>query len=120
MTFITLAAFAASCEPYFKVLAPNTHGLPDLLRRYPWLWPIARAAATRIDCPSWEISLTASGLPVLVQPSAHQVSCPTIIAVVPFAGKHSWRTMARVGGTGTAAVLTAKGTEYVNLLTGAF
>jgi hypothetical protein len=117
---LTLPAFVTTQSPYYKVLAPNTRGVPDLVRRYPWLWAIARAAATPVECPSWEFSLTASGLPLSVEPSAQAVESPTVVAVVPFAGKHSWRTLGRVGGTGTAAQLTPKGVEYIKLLTGDF
>ena len=45
---------------------------------------------------------------------------PVVIASVPFNGRHSWRTMDRLTGTGTAAALSAKGMQYVKLLTGSF
>ncbi len=116
---LTIPAFIATQDPYFKVTAPNK-GMPELLRRYPWLWPAPRAESTEVNAPSWEVSFTASGLPVKMEPSGVTVPYPAITGVVPFDGKHTWRTLNRVTGTGNAAQLTAKGTEYVNLILGAF
>jgi hypothetical protein len=107
-------------EPYFKVIAPTARSEPEILRRYPWLCPVAHSAANSFACPSWEISLTAAGLPLRIDPSDQEVSYPIVSAIVPFSGKHSWKTMGRVGGTGTAATLTPKGIDYVNLIMGAF
>ena len=117
---VSIPEFLLSQETYFKVIAPNTHGEPDVLRRYPWLWPVARRWNDVAACPSWEISFTAGGLPLRIEPSAEAVPYPIVSSIVPFEGKHSWKTMGRIGGTGSAATLTPKGTEYVNLITGAF
>lgn len=116
---LRLPAFFARQAPYFQVLAPNK-GIPSLLRRYPWLCPEPLAAETPINAPSWQIAFSASGLPLSLRPSRETTPYPVITAVVPHEGKHSWRTLNRVGGTGAAAQLTRKGTEYVNLVLGAF
>lgn len=117
---LTIPRFLATQQPYFKVLAPAGPEWPDILRRYPWLCPLALSPKTKIDCPAWEISLSASGLPLSMKPSAQAATQPIVVAVVPFAGKHSWKTMGRVGGTGTAAELTRKGASYIELLLGRF
>jgi murein DD-endopeptidase MepM/ murein hydrolase activator NlpD len=117
---VSIPEFLLAQETYFKVVAPNTHGEPEVLRRYPWLSPVARRWNDAIACPSWEISLTAAGLPLRIEPSAETVPYPIVSSIIPFHGKHSRKTMGRVGGTGTVATLTPKGVEYINLITGAF
>lgn len=117
---LTIPRFLATQQPYFKVLAPAGPEWPDILRRYPWLCPLALSPKTAIACPSWEIAFSASGLPLSLKPSAQATPQPIVVAVVPFAGKHSWKTMGRVGGTGTAAELTRKGASYIDLLLGRF
>jgi len=116
----TIPGFVSTQTPYFKALAPNTHGVPDMLQRYPWLWPVAHQSRMEIKCASWAISFSAAGLPLKIEPSTEVVPYPTVVGVVPFHGKHTWKTMGRVAGTGSAAQLTPKGTTYVNLITGAF
>ena len=115
---LTIPAFLATQEPYYRVLAPAGPEPPSLLRRYPWLNPRATSPATPLVCPSYEITLTASGLPLAIVPSAQPTPFPIVTATVPFHGRHSWRTSGRLGGTGTAAELTARGSQYVRLLTG--
>ena len=117
---LTIPEFLASQEPYFKVLAPAGAERPSLLRRYPWLSAQALSSSAGLSCPSYEITFTASGLPLAMVPSGQVTPYPVVIASVPFNGRHSWRTMGRLTGTGTAAALSAKGTQYVKLLTGSF
>lgn len=117
---LTVPEFLATQEPYYKVLAPAGAAPPSLLRRYPWLSPIATSSAAPVACVSYEITLTASGLPLTMAPSGQHTPYPVVMAAVPFHGRHSWRTMGRLGGTGTAAELTVKGTQYIQLLTGSF
>lgn len=115
---LTIPGFLATQEPYFRVLAPAGPNTPSLLRRYPWLNPHATSATSPPACPSYEITLTSSGLPLAMVPSALTTPEPVVVAAVPFQGRHSWRTSGRLGGTGTAAELTAKGSQYIRLLTG--
>jgi len=115
---LTLPRFLASQPPYFRVLAPAGSTPPSLLRRYPWLNPHATTSQAPPSCPSYEITLTATGLPLSIVPSPQSTPFPIVVATVPFDGRHSWRTSGRLGGTGTAAELTAKGTQYIQLLTG--
>ncbi|MGI8604242.1 MAG: M23 family metallopeptidase [Verrucomicrobiales bacterium] len=117
---ITIPQFLASQPVYFRVIAPSPRGELEILRRYPWLCGIPRSTKSNLVCPSWEISFTASGLPLHFEPSEQHLPYPIVSSIVPFTGKHSWKTMGRVGGTDTAATLTPKGTEYVNLVMGAF
>ncbi len=117
---LTIPEFLASQEPYFKVLAPAGAERPSLLRRYPWLSAQALSSSAGLSCPSYEITFTASGLPLAMVPSGQVTPYPVVIASVPFNGRHSWRTMDRLTGTGTAAALSAKGMQYVKLLTGSF
>jgi murein DD-endopeptidase MepM/ murein hydrolase activator NlpD len=117
---LSLPAFFATQEPYYRVLAPAGSEMPSVLRRYPWLNPHPTSPLAPPDCPSFEITLTASGLPLAMVPSALTTPEPVVTATVPFHGRHSWRTSGRLGGTGTAAELTPKGLQYIRLITGTF
>lgn len=117
---LSLPEFILRQKPYYQVLAPRGPEVPSLLKRYPWLCPHPLAANTEITAPSWLISFTASGLPVSLEPSSEKAPYPVVTAVIPHRDKHSWRTLNRVSGTGPAAQLTRKGTEYVQLILGTF
>lgn len=75
---LTIPDFVARQQESFSLLLPN-EGLPDLLRRYPWLVPVGRELAGL----SWEIGLTRSGLPVRVEPSMRYVTAPRVGRVAP-------------------------------------
>jgi hypothetical protein len=117
---LTLAQFLSRQVPYYKVVVPAASCDLDLLRRYPWLCPEMLNPRQLPQPPSWEIAFTASGTPIEIRPRAEAVSQPTISAIVAYQGNHSWRTMGRLTGTGTQATLTAKGQDYLELVTGNF
>ena len=101
---------------YYKVLVPNK-GTPDILRFYPWL---ARNIASAKGNPSWEISLSSSGVPLGVSPSTKSVKAPTVSWVKSSSVPHSWNTRKRLTGSGTSAKLSSSGVNYLKLLSGDF
>jgi murein DD-endopeptidase MepM/ murein hydrolase activator NlpD len=107
-------AFLRSQEVYYKVTVPNRGHEIELAVSHPWMRQGGAAAA------SWEISFTASGVPTAVAPAAQAVSFPVVSWVKPFAGYHSWNTRSILGGTGSAATLTADGNRMVQLVAGDF
>lgn len=117
---LTIPAFLQNQSAYFQVTAPADSRLPEILVRYPWLCPQPLSAETPLHNASWTISLTASGLPLRLQPSDEVVPYPVVSSIVPFHGKHGWKTQGRVEGTGTAASLSRKGTDYIRLILGQF
>ena len=115
---MTLPRFVRSQPVYYKVTLPRKPKgkAMGILRRYPWL--IQGEAKT--SSPSWEISFTASGLPVAVTPSMRAVSAPRITSVRKCRSKHSYHTKGFVNGTGYRASLSDRGKRYLELLTGNF
>lgn len=101
---------------YYKVLVPNK-GTPDILKFYPWL---ARDMAAAKGNPSWEISLSSSGVPLAVRPSTKTVKTPTVSWVKHSPVSHSYNTRARLTGSGSSAKLTTTGMNYLKLISGDF
>lgn len=113
---ITLPQFISGMNVYFKVVVPNKR-LPDVVRFYPW---IARDMAKSKGAPSWELSLSSSGVPLAVAPSTRKVSAPIVSWVKYSALPHAWSTRSRLTGSGATAKLTSSGQRYVRLLMGDF
>lgn len=107
-------AFLRTQEVYYKVTVPNRGHEIELAAGHPWMRQGGAPAA------SWEISFTASGVPVAVAPATQGVSFPVVSWVKPFPGYHSWNTRSILGGTGSAATLTADGSRLVQLVAGDF
>ena len=107
-------AFLRQQEVYYKVLVPNRGSELELVQRYPWLRSPGPAEA------AWELSFTASGVPVGVAPSAQLVGFSSVSWVKPFEGYHSWNTRSLLGGSGNTATLTAEGSRFVTLVAGDF
>jgi murein DD-endopeptidase MepM/ murein hydrolase activator NlpD len=108
---LTVPAFLAREEVFYKVLVPNS---PDfqLPRRYPWMIerpPNGKPAA-------WEISFTRSGLPLRLAPSDRTVSSAEVSYVKsnPVDLRYLTRHLA---GRGSSAYLTDSGKAYLRLLT---
>lgn len=106
--------FIASTPVYFKVTVPSA-GTPDFAVRYPW---IVKGSAEKTGF--WEISFSATGLPVSFTPSQREVTAPTITSVRPSTVPHRYLTRGLVTGEGNRAELTAGGKNLVNLLIDAF
>ncbi len=113
---ITIPQFMSRMQVYWTVLVPNTRR-PEVLKFYPWL---ARDMAKAGGNPSWEISLSSSGIPLAIRPSARAVRTPTISWVRPSKVPHSWNTRSRLTGSGSSAKISASGLRYLQLLTGDF
>lgn len=113
---ITIPKFMSSMEVYWKVLIANK-GTPELLKLYPWL---ARNMADAVSNPSWEISLSSSGVPLAVAPSEKSVKSPTLSWVTYSPTLHSWNTRSRLSGSKDSATLTASGRRYVQQISGNF
>ena len=108
---LTIPRFVKSQKIYYQVTIPR-NGPLALLDRYPWL---LKGSPKRIT-PSWELSFTASGLPVSVAPSMRQVSAPRITSVVKCLSQHEYHTKGILNGTGYRATLSKAGTRYIELI----
>ncbi|MEM9478804.1 MAG: M23 family metallopeptidase [Verrucomicrobiota bacterium] len=113
---ISIPSFMARMETYYKVAVPRK-GSIQVLDNYRFL---ARDMATARGKPSWEISLSASGVPLGIRPIDQKVSSPTITWVKYSATPHSYNTRKRLSGSGKTANLTSSGVRYVQLLAGQF
>ena len=113
---ITIPQFMSGMQVYWKVLIANK-GTPELLKLYPWL---ARNMADADANPSWEISLSSSGVPLGVAPSTRSVKSPTLSWVTYSATPHAWNTRSRLSGSKDSATLTASGRRYIQQISGHF
>jgi murein DD-endopeptidase MepM/ murein hydrolase activator NlpD len=111
---VSLPDFITKTEPYYKVIAPRGPSL-DLLNLYPWL-----GHGISKSSPSWEITLSASGIPLRIESSSKVVSAPVISWVKKSPTYPSYYTNGRVSGAGSDASLSAAGQSYIRLLTGQF
>jgi murein DD-endopeptidase MepM/ murein hydrolase activator NlpD len=111
---LQFSQFVASTPVYFKVTLPS-HGVPDFLKRYPWL-----TQKPLEDAPAWEISFSATGQPLAFNPSTRTVSSATVTSIRPSTIPHSYLTRGLVTGEGNKATLTNSGKQLVALLTGEF
>ena len=112
---LQFSQFMTSTPAYFKVAVP-ANGTPDFVTRYPW---IAKGSAEGAKC--WEISFTATGLPVAFAPSQREgVTSPTIVSIRPSAIPHRYLTRGLISGDGNRATLSTSGRQLVSLLTNDF
>ncbi|MES2657646.1 MAG: M23 family metallopeptidase [Verrucomicrobiota bacterium] len=111
---LQFSQFITSTPAYFKVAVP-AKGTPDFVTRYPW---IIRGIAD--GAKSWEISFTATGLPVSFVPSQREVAAPAIISIRPAKIPHRYLTRGLVSGDGNRATLGDSGKKLVSLLTDDF
>lgn len=114
-TTLTIAQFIKRQEAFFKVAIPN-EGPLDLGHRYPWLESIDPSLSG--DIASWELSLTASGLPVSVRPSDQIVSKPVVTSVSDGPVAYGYLTSGKLSGSGDRYHLSSSGERYVSLLSG--
>jgi murein DD-endopeptidase MepM/ murein hydrolase activator NlpD len=107
---LRFSEFVASTPVYFKVIAPSK-GVPDFVSRYPW---ICRGNPDR--AVSWEISFSATGMPVAYTPSQRHVDSPVVTAIRPSAIPHRYLTRNLITGQQNHATLTNGGKQLVALL----
>jgi murein DD-endopeptidase MepM/ murein hydrolase activator NlpD len=111
---LRVSEFIAAIPVYFKVAVP-AKGPLDFVTRYPWIFHGEPEGAR-----SWEISFSATGVPVAIAPGERQVDAPLITSVLPSTIPHRYLTRNLVTGQGNRASLTQSGKQLVALITGDF
>jgi murein DD-endopeptidase MepM/ murein hydrolase activator NlpD len=111
---LQFSQFIATTPVYFKVTVP-AHGTPDFVSRYPWIGHGQVNGAA-----SWEISFSATGLPVAFTASSRVVSAPAVTAVRPSKVPHRYLTRGLISGEGNQATLSNSGKQLISLLTEEF
>ncbi len=110
--------FMATIPVYFKVAVRDGEGF-DFPERYPYLrLDSATAAAGRP--PAWEISFSATGLPVGVAAYGRQVDKPVITRVRPGAVPHRYLTRNLLMGENRNPTLGKNGLALMALISGDF
>jgi murein DD-endopeptidase MepM/ murein hydrolase activator NlpD len=105
--------FIKTIPAEFKVTTPRKTELPDIARLYPWLIEGADQKS-----PSWEITMSNDGMPLVFKPSAVEVKGPTLSWIKESGLPHSYHTRGYVTGAGDKGVLTYSGVKLVQLFTG--
>jgi hypothetical protein len=107
--------FVRRSPAYFKVTVPR-RGTLEFASRHPWL---VYGDLTK-PSPSWEISLTATGLPTGIAISQRKVGEPIVSAVKASDTAHRYLTRGLLSGEGSSATLSTNGKKLIALLTGDF
>jgi len=111
--WLTIDEFILSQEAFFKVAVPASGPL-DIAYRYDWL--NSKPNPPESEVSTWEISLTASGLPVRVEPSSRSISKPVVTAVARSPVSYGYVTNGRLAGSGDKYHLSRSGERYAELL----
>lgn len=111
---LTIDQFVLSREIFYNVSVPN-NGHLDLFYRYGWLDQGSETLTS--DVSSWEISFTADGLPVRVEPSSRSISKPTVTMAAKAPAAYGYMTKGRLAGSGDRYYLSKSGHRYAALLT---
>ena len=111
---LSFSAWIASIPVHFKVSVPSK-GTPDFVTRYPWI--CQGDAQTAV---SWDISFSATGLPVAFVASPKQVDAPVLTSIRPATIPQRYLTHNLVTGQDHFASLTPSGKYLVALLTDDF
>ncbi|MEO5713680.1 MAG: M23 family metallopeptidase [Luteolibacter sp.] len=111
---LQFSEFISSTPVYFKVTVPMTE-TPDFVKRHPWISHGSSEGAV-----SWEISFSATGMPVAYTPSKREMAAPAVTSVRPSTIPHRYLTRGLVTGEGNQATLTKAGLQLVTLLTDTF
>lgn len=112
---LSIPSFLKRTPVYYKVTSPR-RGPLELAERYPWL----RQGDHHRPSPSWEISFSASGLPLAIASSHREVPKPLVTYVRTTQSRHEYYTLSRLAGSGRRATLTKSGIEFLALVTGEF
>jgi murein DD-endopeptidase MepM/ murein hydrolase activator NlpD len=107
---LSVSEFIAAIPVYFKVTVPSK-GTPDFVTRYPWI----RRSDAEVAA-SWEISFSATGLPLAFAPSQHQVEGFVVTEILPSTLPQRYLTRNLITGQGKHATLTPSGRKLVALL----
>jgi murein DD-endopeptidase MepM/ murein hydrolase activator NlpD len=109
---LTLPAFLAKEEVFYKVSVPNSPNF-QLPRRYPWMID----GAPNEKPAAWEISFARTGLPLRLVPSSKSVREAELSHVKPSRGDYHILTRGIVAGRGSGAHLSNSGKRTMRLLT---
>lgn len=116
---LTIPEYLKSVPVHYKVTVTRdqkSNAPLEIVSRYPWLARGDHNSRT----PSWEISFSASGFPLSVNPSNRIVTSPRISSIRKCRSKHEYHTKGFVSGTGYRATLSKTGRRFIELVTGQF
>lgn len=116
---LTIPEFVSSIPVHYKVTIPRNQikkGVPELLKRYPWMLQ----GQYHRNTPSLEISFSASGFPITISPSERVVAAPSLSWVLDCRSKHDYHTKGFVTGSGQRASLSKSGQRFIELICGQF
>lgn len=111
---LTVKEFLAREEPFYTVVLEREEA-PDLIDRYEWLVDWTRIRLTGGTPKSWEISFTASGVPIRIEPLARSVDEPEVMMMRSVAGSYDDLTDGRVNGRNSRYYLSRSGRRYAEL-----
>jgi len=112
---LTPGTFIKKTDPYFEVAIPGTAEM-ELARRYPWLLDGSTPAT---NPPSWRVTFSAWGLPVLIKPGTDSVTAPQLTGIPPNQTlPHSLNTRGLITGSGESAQISAAGLSLLRLACG--
>jgi hypothetical protein len=112
---LTIPEFVRKSPAYFKVTIPRD-GMLEFAERHPWL---AYGDLSK-PSPSWEMSLTATGLPTGIAVSQLKVDAPIVSAVRDSGVPHRYLTRGLLRGEGRSATLSSSGQKLISLISGDF
>jgi hypothetical protein len=111
---LTFSQYVTQIPAYFKVIVPSK-GVPDFVIRHPWI-----LKGNPEGAKSWEIRMSALGLPLAFTPSQREVDTAIIAAIRPSLIPQSYLTRNLVSGQGNRATLTTGGKKLISLITDDF
>lgn len=112
---LQFSQYIASTPVYFKVAVPAHGETPDFVKRYPWI-----AKGDTQGAVSWEISFSATGLPLAFERSMREVAVPIVTSVRPSTVPQRYLTRNLITGEGNNVTLSNSGKQLVSLLTDDF
>lgn len=107
---LRFSEFIASTPVHFKVTVPSK-GTPDFVTRHSWICKGNPEGAV-----SWDISFSATGMPVAFTPGQRQVDAPIVTSIRPSTIPQRYLTRNLVSGQDNRATLTTGGKQLVALL----
>jgi murein DD-endopeptidase MepM/ murein hydrolase activator NlpD len=107
---LTFSSFIANTPVHFKVTVPSK-GTPDFVKRHSWI-----CKSVPENTVSWEISFSATGMPVAFAPSQREVESAAVTSVRPSAIPQRYLTRNLISGQHNHATLTTGGKQLVALL----
>ena len=111
---VSVAGLVKSAEPYFRVAVPGLAEM-EILKNYPWL---CATPVPSIPPQSWQITFTAWGLPIKIEPAAEPVTDAQVVWVKPSTSPHYSLSRHLLNGIGSTAKLSSDGEAYVRLTCG--